>query len=137
MAERKPNEKPKYEVGYGRTLRSLLGTYAPAIKSLVLDFDDHFEKKGLNGWKGKCCSSDNVPYHYANSAEISNFARERNLWHAHIGYPEWRKPAKGKNAYTSNFVIHFQKVSEYKIILLSVGMHDPMIIPSAQLCDEQ
>lgn len=136
MAERKSKENPKYEIAYGKTLNLQFPSYASVVQNLVLDFTDHFEKNGLAKWKGKSISSDNVPYYYPNCNELADFARQNNLWHAHIGFREWKRSRDSK-IQTSDWVVHFKKVSEYKIILLSLGSHNPMEIPSEALCNEQ
>lgn len=136
MGESKSTKTPTYEVDFGKTLLLIFSDYARTIQNLVMDFVEYFEKKGIVGWRGKCTSSEYVPYNYPDKEKVINFAKQNSLWHAHIGYPNWQN-SKAGNYWSSNFVVHFKKVSEHKIILLSIGMHDPMIIPSADLCNEQ
>ncbi|MCG7221212.1 hypothetical protein [Acinetobacter sp. AG3] len=136
MGERTSKKTQSYEVDFGKTLLSVFSDYSLIIQQLVLDFVEYFEKKGLLGWKGKCTSSENVPYYFENKDEIKKCAQKYNLWHVHIGYPTWLK-SPFKNILVSNFVLHFKKINECKIVLLSIGMHDPMKIPSEELCNEQ
>lgn len=97
--------------------------------NLIDDFIDHYEKHGLNGWKGKITPSWNVPDSYADHKKRRKYAQKFNLWHAHIGLPSW-KSAPNASYLTSDHVLHFQQISNYEILLMTVSTHNPMDLPN-------
>lgn len=105
--------------------------FTPEKLDLIDDFIDHYELNGLSGWKGKISNSWNVPETYANWKERSAFAKEHKLSHVHIGLPYWQNQPNIPYL-TSNQVLHFQKVSNYEIKLLTVSTHNPMDLPTLE-----
>ena len=101
------------------------------------DFIEHYEQYGLFGnptnghpaWVGKVSPSWNVPNTYPNHLEIAKYAKEHNLWHAHIGDPVFFDTEHGKYK-VSDWVLHFQLISKKEIKLLELGYHNPMELPS-------
>ena len=59
---------------------------------------------------------------------IVKFAQQHQLWHYHIGIPEYEK-AKGVGNYTSDWVIHYQQLSPSEVKLVEVGDHKPFTLP--------
>lgn len=100
------------------------------------DFIEHFEKYNLFGdplknhpaWIGKVSPSWNVPDKYPNRELIEAKARANKLWHAHLGDPVFVDTFHGKYK-VSDWVIHFQRLSDNHIKLLELGYHDPMTLP--------
>lgn len=98
---------------------------------LIDDFIDHYELNGLKGWKGRIAKSSNVPNQYPDALSRIDLAMKYNLYHAHIGLPEW-KTRPGFPYSTSSEVLHFQKVSHKEIKLLTVSTHNPMDLPTIE-----
>lgn len=105
--------------------------------NLIDDFLDHYEYFGLSGWKGKISCSWKVPTTYPDWESRAAFAKQYNLWHVHIGLPNWQSypnvPFK-----TSNQVLHFQKINHLEIKLLTLSTHNPMDLPTLEnILDEE
>lgn len=103
-------------------------------KKLIQLFVGHYREKGLGGWQGKVAKSDNVPEADPDRMIKIWRANRYNLWHAHIGHPTW---APGRNQWvkydTSDWVVHFQKMSDRHIALLDYDHHNPMTLPSTDI----
>lgn len=101
------------------------------------DFIDHFQKHGLFGppaFIGKISPSYKVPENYPNRDEIIKHARANKLWHVHIGDPCFQHSLERRAPYkVSNWVLHFQKLSDDHIRLLELGYHNPMVLPSEKI----
>ncbi|NUG02953.1 hypothetical protein [Acinetobacter oleivorans] len=135
MGEKK-SEEINYQVAFGKTFNIYyLERYSNKTVDLIDEFIDHFELNGFYAWKGKIASSNRVPFNYDNRDEIINKAEYYNLWHVHIGIPKWTKSLYG-NYHVSEWVLHFKKNTDYKITLLELGFHNPMTLPSEEICKE-
>lgn len=80
--------------------------YTEEQQNAVLDFLDIYEQHGLSdfsmyqgkispSWRGKNITADTF-----------NYAYKYQLWHYHIGLPEYLK-SRFKDYYTSDWVLHF------------------------------
>lgn len=99
-------------------------------KDLIDDFVFHFRQFGLKGFRGKVAPTDNVPMIDPDRIHKIWWANRHNLWHAHIGYPAWAPCINPYGTYeTSDFVVHFQKLSLELIALVDYGSHNPMLMP--------
>ena len=127
---------PSRVVDFGTTfLEYYSERYSQKTVSRIDDFIDHFEQHGLFGppaWIGKVSPSYKVPEHYPDRAAIEQHARAYALWHAHIGDPVFIETAHGKYK-VSDWVLHFQKISDHHIKLLELGYHNPMDLPDEDL----
>ena len=131
---------PQNSVDFGTTfLKYYNERYSKTTLSKIDDFIDHFEKHGLFGppaWIGKVSPSYKVPDHYPNKEAIEEHARTFALWHAHIGDPCFKGSFHSKYK-VSDWVLHFQKISDNHIKLLELGYHGkPMALPTEDLINE-
>ena len=78
--------------------------------------------------KGKLVSSDNVPTSDPDWLKKVRYAQEHKLWHYHIGIPFYED--SGKGYLTSEYVVHFQKLSDNHIKLVDFSYHPPMSLPT-------
>ncbi|KAF1013161.1 MAG: hypothetical protein GAK29_04735 [Acinetobacter bereziniae] len=131
----KKQSKPEFEVIFGNTFNKYYNNYPETTLDCIDDFIEHFESRGLKDWKGKIAPSYRVPENYNNRDEIIEKAKNHNLWHVHIGDPSWEKSKYG-NYYVSEWVLHFKMITPYKIKLLELGWHNPMLLPSDEICNE-
>lgn len=132
----KESGKINYQVALGKTFNKYyLERYPSKTVNLIDDFIDHFEENGFYGWKGKIGPSNKVPENYENRDELIAKANKFNLWHVHIGDPCWHATLHGKYL-TSDWVLTFKKINNYKIGLLELSWHDPMLLPSDEICNE-
>lgn len=78
--------------------------------------------------KGKLVSSDNVPTSDPEWLKKVKYAQQHNLHHYHIGIPFYQD--SGKGYCTSEYVLHFQKISDTHIKLVDLSYHPPMQLPT-------
>lgn len=86
-----------------------------------------------SGWDqaillGKNISSDNVPTGDPKWLEKVQYAQKNNLFHYHIGIPFYKD--SGNGYLTSEYVIHYQQLSENEIKLVDLGWHPPLNLPT-------
>lgn len=119
----------EFSVHFDRLYRGL-----PAFdQDRVDDFTEHFESYGLTGLPGKIAPSWKVPGEDPQYYEKVAFAQEHNLWHYHIGVPEYQLSVSGKYS-TSDWVVHFQRgFGDISIRLVDYDFHSPMTLPAADL----
>lgn len=99
-------------------------------KKLIGAFVSHFRANGLQGFKGKIGPTDNVPHSDPDRAKKIWFANHNKLWHVHIGHPKWNSCKNPAGGYlTSDYVVHFQKLSATSIALVDYNSHNPMQQP--------
>lgn len=133
----KESKQINYEVAFGVTFNKYYSlSYSQKTVELIDDFIDHYELNGLKGWKGKVAPSNRVPATYPNREELIKKANIYKLWHAHIGDPQWHQTTHGKFL-TSEWVLQFKKVNKYKIVLLELSWHKPMLLPNDQILNEE
>lgn len=136
MGEKESKISLNYEIAFGKTFNTYFTSrFDKRDVDKIVDFILHFQVNGFKGWKGKYASSSRVPLNYPNREDIIFKAEFYNLWHVHIGIPLWKKSQFG-DYYVSDWVLHFKKESEYKIILLELDSHNPMKLPSEEICKE-
>jgi hypothetical protein len=90
-----------------------------AIVKFALTFQEHglfdfskYEGKISQSWKG-----------IEPTDPLYNYAFSNNLWHYHVGIPDY-KPSKYGNPYlTSDYVLHFQRNSSTHITLVDILFH--------------
>lgn len=70
-----------------------------------------YQGKFSPSWKGLNPNSDQFKYTYQNK-----------LWHYHLGLPEYTK-SQFFEYYTSDWVLHFIKISNAEIILVDLYQH--------------
>ncbi|OCH01504.1 hypothetical protein A6D98_03025 [Aliivibrio fischeri] len=130
------SNKTKGIVDFGDTfLKYYTDSFSDTTVGKVDDFIEHVEANGLSGWVGKVSPSNRVPENYADREAIIDKANKYSLWHAHIGDPCF-KDTWHKNYKVSDWVIHFQKISNYHIKLLELDYHNPMTLPSEKILEE-
>lgn len=98
-------------------------------QELIDDFVFHFRRNGLNGYKGKFGPTDNVPEQDPDRVHKIWYANRHKLWHAHIGHPYWVRSHPLAKYETSDYVVHFQRLTPEYIALVEYGHHNPMAMP--------
>lgn len=131
------HSKIEYTVVFGKTFNLYFAERFPdKTVKLIDDFVEHFEVNGFNGWMGKIAPSYRVPANYVDREKIILKATHHDLWHVHIGDPNWKKSQYGDYC-VSEWVIHFKRINHYKIKLIELGWHNPMLLPSDDLLNEE
>lgn len=102
-------------------------------QNLIDDFVFHFKQFGLKGFSGKVAPTDNVPLVDPDRINKIWWAKRHHLFHVHIGYPAWKPCRNPFGTYmTSEYLVHFQKLSDEYIALVDYGSHNPFLIPERQ-----
>lgn len=118
------------QVEFSEYFTQLYDNLSEPEQDLIDDFVFHFRERGLDGFKGKFGPTDNVPLIDPDRINKIWWANKHHLWHAHIGYPAWSPCRNPLGTYqTSDFVVHFQKLSRTFIALVDYGSHNPMRMP--------
>lgn len=95
----------QYICTWNKLLLQQFQNFQPNIQLSISEFQTIFHNHGLNDFNkypGKItCSWKNA------SAENAAHAKTYNLWHYHIGYPNYTLSICGKY-HTSDMVLHFQ-----------------------------
>lgn len=94
-------------------------------KEKIIKFIIHVENYGLTNLEGKLKRSDEIPNNHPNWLEIITFVQEYNLWHYHIGIPEYIYSDKGN---TSKYLLHFLRGENY-IKIVDMNDHPPFALP--------
>lgn len=105
----------EYIFSYGKLFANEFKYYPQDQQDAILDFLDIYEVHGLEIfelYKGKISFSWKG-LHYKDPAY--HYAKSNDLWHAHIGLPNFRKSAFGPY-YTSDMILHFQWINKGNVI---------------------
>jgi hypothetical protein len=97
---------------YPQDQQNAILKFALTFQEYGLDDFSKYEGKISPSWKGLAPTEPR--YHYA----FSN-----NLWHYHVGIPDYRPSKHGNNYLTSDYVVHFQVNSKNHITLVDILFH--------------
>lgn len=114
---------------FGRKFAEYFPNFPKSDKEKIVAFANHIEQFGFDGLQGRNKSSDDVPVTHPNWSERIIYAKTHNLWHYHIGIPNYEKSEKGD--YTSEYVLHYIKGDDF-IKLVDLSAHPPLNLPSAE-----
>ena len=96
-----------YTWEFGKQFAVEFGCYPESQQDKILDFTDVYEEFGLSDFSkypGKISPSWRG---IEKTDPIYDFTYSNNLWHYHIGLPEYIK-SKYNNYLTSDMILHFQ-----------------------------
>ena len=117
------NSEQRYQVEFGKLFAIEFENYPKDQQDAIIKFIEVFLKSGLTDFthfEGKIAPSwkglqNNHP-HY-------NFAKKYNLWHYHIGIPDYQKSQYG-DYLTSDYIVHFMlQDNRMKIVLIDTTAH--------------
>lgn len=93
------------------------------------DFARHVANYGFSGLPGRNKMPDAVPKDDPNRSCKVQYAQNYNLWHYHIGIPEYKS---GKHGYlTSEYVLHYIKGDGF-IKIVDMTAHTPLKLPKKE-----
>ena len=95
----------------------------------IMMFIKHITTYGFNGLPGKNKPSDEVNKDAPNWLEKVQYAQLHNLWHYHIGIPEYEDESLPYGRQTSEYVIHYIKGNGF-IRIVDMSAHPPFKLPS-------
>ena len=112
-----------YTWEFGKQFAVEFSNYPEKQQNKILDFTDIYEEYGLSEfskYQGKISPSWRG---IEKTDPIYDFTYSNNLWHYHVGLPEYTK-SKYNNNLTSDMVLHFQwKKSSTHIRILDITDH--------------
>ena len=112
-----------YSWEFGKQFAVQFGRYPEDQQDKILDFTDIYEEFGLKDfskYQGKIAPSWRG---IDKTDPIYDFIYSNNLWHYHIGMPDYVK-SKYNNYSTSDMILHFQRKDHIKYIrLLDITWH--------------
>ena len=111
--------------------RELFKTLPEEQRLKINSFIIHVQKYGLNDLEGRNKSSDQVPKGTPNKLNKIKYAQEHNLWHYHIGIPEYIDDGKQKGDKTSQYLIHYIKGDGF-IKIIDFSSHPPFKLPKSE-----
>lgn len=63
------------------------------------------------------------------------YAQLHQLHHYHIGIPCYTASSRGD--LTSEYILHYQKISDFEIKLIDLDFHPPFILPKVELINSE
>ncbi|MDO4440591.1 MAG: hypothetical protein Q4B81_00225 [Moraxella sp.] len=115
-------------VDFGKIFSERLPNFPRADKLKIAEFIQHIKSFGFDGLKGRNKSSDNVPFDNPDWSKRVQYAQKHNLWHYHIGIPDYQESDKGDH--TSEYVLHYIKGDDF-IKIVDLSAHPPLHLPDA------
>ncbi len=119
-------------VEYGRKIAGEMINFPNADLIKIKAFENHVKKYGLENLKGRNKSSSDVPRDAPNWLAKVQYARQHNLWHYHIGIPNYEESEKGDMV--SEYILHYVK-GEQEIKIVDMSSHPPFVLPSEDYLD--
>lgn len=93
------------KVVFGGKIQQELLNFLDSDLAIINAFVEHVEQSGFVGLAGRNKPSDEVPTDDPNWREKVKYAQAHNLWHYHIGIPDYADGVKGDK--TSEYILHY------------------------------
>ncbi|PID63920.1 MAG: hypothetical protein CR974_00730 [Gammaproteobacteria bacterium] len=94
---------------------------------IIAAFIEHLKQHGFAGLVGRNKASHEVPKDDPDWREKVAYAQQHNLWHYHIGIPEYQITASGDNV--SEYILHYIKGDGW-IKIVDFNRHPPFRLPA-------
>ncbi len=120
-----------YTVSYGEIFLKSFKHYPANDRAKIQEFIEHYECHGLQNLSGRIKKSSEVSNDDPLFASKVSFANENNLWHYHIGIPEY-DDSKNSGDWTSEYLLHYQEISNFEIKIVDFDTHPPFNLPSVK-----
>jgi len=103
------------------------------FKLKIVDFMAAAATNSLAKLPGRNKKSNDANTENTNFVKLAEYANEYNLWHYHLGIPNYSKSKDGD--LTSNWVLHYRYVNKETIEIVYVGDHNPFSLPTKSMMD--
>jgi len=123
-----------FEVSFGKLFAKHYANFPAKDQDKIDEFIEHYQDHGFVGLTGKNVDSSNVSKDDPDFIKKVKYAIDNSLWHYHIGIPEYELSRCGTYS-TSEFVLHYQKISDYEIKLVDFSPHPPFQMPTKNYLD--
>ncbi len=116
-------------VEFAKQIKKEFLNYPLSDRIKIMEFSTHVEQYGLEGLAGRNKFSDDVPTDDPNWKDKVAYAQEHNLWHYHIGIPNYEQSSKGD--LVSEYILHYIRNDEENWIkIVDMSAHPPFSLPS-------
>jgi hypothetical protein len=138
-----------YDVQITPYCKNKLKNFGLAEKRKIKRFMDEFSKSGfqaidsytIQGYKVRNKSSDDVNKNDADFIKIVKYALTHKLWHYHAGFYNLNNEypidngykLSDKNDLVSQWLIHYQKLSDTHLVLVDIMPHPPLNLLKIEL----
>lgn len=95
---------------------------------LIGNFIASFKEAGFEVLPGRNKPSTGVSKNYIGRVQLIQYALKNKLWHYHVGFQFYNKK-KVYGDWTSEYVVHYQKISSKSIRLVAYDSHPPFRMP--------
>lgn len=117
-----------FTVSYSNHFLNKISSISDAELTLIGNFTSHFIKNGFSALPGRNKPSTGVSEKYYGRIKLIQYALTNKLWHYHVGHIKYNQ-AKAFGDWTSEYVVHYQKLNNKSIRLISYSKHPPFIMP--------
>lgn len=122
------------KVKIGKQVRKIISKLSDGDKEKIRQFIQHIEQHDFVGLIGRNKSSDQVPKGTPNRSAKIKYAQEHQLWHYHIGIPEYIDDGKKNGDKTSQYLIHYIK-NDGVIKIVDFSSHPPFRLPDSEIIE--
>ncbi|EPV0699026.1 MULTISPECIES: hypothetical protein [Klebsiella] len=117
-----------FNVSYSKYFLNKISTLTGDELMLIGIFIFQFSNNGFSALPGRNKASTGVSKKHVNRIKLIQYAIKNNLWHYHVGHIKYNQ-AKSFGDWTSEYVVHYQKLNNNSIRLVSYSKHPPFIMP--------
>ncbi len=118
----------QFEIIIGDKLKAELQNLPDKDLVKIMDFINHLKINGFNDLEGRNKKSDNVPTDDPKWQHKVSYAQQHNLWHYHIGIPEYKISESGD--FVSEYILHYQLIGK-RVKIVDFSAHPPFRLPSS------
>jgi len=114
-------------VKFGQVFINRFNNYPIPDQKKIADFAYHINISGFSGLPGRNKSSDDVDTNDHLFIEKVKFAKENNLYHYHIGIPEY-DTTNQIGDWTSEYILHYRFLDNV-VLIADLDNHPPFTLP--------
>ena len=117
-------------IEFGQVFLDRFNNYPIVDIEKIKEFTDHITLYGFEGLAGRNKRSDNVDTNDHEFIEKVKHAQKYNLYHYHIGIPEYDK-TNGHGEWTSQYILHY-KYLDNVVTIVDLDQHPPFTLPDEE-----
>lgn len=117
-------------IEFGQVFLDRFNNYPIVDIEKIKEFTDHITLYGFEGLPGRNKRSDNVDTNDHEFIEKVKHAQKYNLYHYHIGIPEYDK-TNGHGEWTSQYILHY-KYLDNVVTIVDLDQHPPFTLPDEE-----
>ncbi len=114
-------------VDYGSKIAGEMQHFLTEDLVIIKAFADYLKQHGFTGLEGRNKPSHDVPTDDPDWREKVAYAQQHNLWHYHIGIPDYQITGRGDKV--SEYILHYIKGDGW-IKIVDFNRHPPFRLPT-------